>query len=244
MTHSLRDKTAVVTGVTSGIGQATAARLLAAGAHVIGVGRNVHKLAGLSTEFGERFSSLVADLGVATDRGRACAALSERASEIDILINNAAECVYESSLTLDSSALARLFETNVLACIELCQAVVPKMREGSHLVQLSSVVTQFMPNARFGPYSASKAAIEQFVSALRLELHPRKIHVSLVRPGLVDTPIYDKVPNFGSTRVKLAEQVSTWLTADDVAETIAWILARPPRAVISEITILPAEQPR
>jgi NADP-dependent 3-hydroxy acid dehydrogenase YdfG len=241
---SLRDKTAVVTGVTSGIGKATTAQLLAAGARVIGVGRDPQKLAGLSAEFGERFSSMVIDLGVAADRARANGVLAERASEIDILISNAAECVYESSLTLAPSALTRLFETNVFACIELCQAVVPRMREGGHLVQLSSVVTQFMPNARFGPYAASKAAIEQFVSALRLELHPKKIHVSLVRPGLVDTPIYDKVPSFGSTRVKLAEHVSTWLTAEDVAEAICWLLARPPSVVISELSILPAEQPR
>jgi NADP-dependent 3-hydroxy acid dehydrogenase YdfG len=244
MIHSLRDKTAVVTGVTSGIGKATAAKLLAAGASVIGVARNAQKLAGLSAEFGERFSSVVSDLGVAADRARATAALAERAPGVDILISNAAECVYESSLTLAPSALTRLFETNVFACIELCQAIVPQMRAGSHLVQLSSVVTQFMPNARFGPYAASKAAIEQFVNALRLELHPRQIHVSLVRPGLVDTPIYDKVKGFDGTRVKLAEQVSTWLTPEDVAETICWLLSRPPRAVISELTILPAEQPR
>jgi serine 3-dehydrogenase (NADP+) len=244
MTHSLHDKVAVVTGVTSGIGKATTAQLLAAGARVIGVGRNAQKLAALSAEFGERFSTLVADLAVASDRQRATAALTVRASEIDILISNAAECVYESSLTLAPSILTRLFETNVFACIELCQAVVPQMRPGSHLVQVSSVVTQFMPNARFGPYAASKAAIEQFVSALRLELHPRQIHVSLVRPGLVDTPIYDHVPSFSSTRAKIAEQVSTWLTAEDVAETIRWLLERPPRAVISELTILPAEQAR
>jgi 3-hydroxy acid dehydrogenase / malonic semialdehyde reductase len=244
MTHSLRDKTAVVTGVTSGIGKATAAQLLAGGARVIGVARNSQKLAGLSAEFGERFSALVVDLGVSADRVRATAALSERAPEIDILISNAAECVYESPLTLAPSALTRLFETNVFACIELCQAIVPQMRPGSHLVQLSSVVTQFMPNARFGPYAASKAAIEQFVNALRLELHPKRIHVSLVRPGLVDTPIYDKVKGFDGTRAKLAEQVPAWLTAEDVAESICWLLSRPARAVISELTILPAEQPR
>jgi NADP-dependent 3-hydroxy acid dehydrogenase YdfG len=242
--NSLNGKTAVVTGVTSGIGRATAAQLLAAGARVVGVARNAGKLGELSAEFGERFSSLVVDLAVPAERARGCAVLAEQSSEIDILISNAAECVYESSLTLAPSALSRLFETNVLACIELCQALVPRMREGSHLVQLSSVVTEFMPNARFGPYAASKAAIEQFVNALRLELHPRRIHVSLVRPGLVDTPIYDNVPNFDGTRRKLAEQVSTWLTAEDVADTICWLLQRPPHAVISEITILPAEQAR
>jgi len=220
------------------------AQLLAAGARVIGVARNAPKLALLSVEFGDRFSALVADLGVASDRLRTTTALTERASEIDIFISNAAECVYESSLTIAPSALTRLFETNVFAGIELCQAVIPHMREGSHIVQLSSIVTQFMPNARFGPYAASKSAIEQFVNALRLELHPKKIHVSLVRPGLVDTPIYDKVPSFSSARAKIAEQVPTWLTADDVAETIRWLLERPPHAVISELTILPTEQPR
>ena len=244
MSHSLRGRTAVVTGVTSGIGRATTLELIAAGASVVGVARNTEKLALLAAELGAQFVALVADLGVAEDRRHAMSVLAERAPQIDVFISNAAECAYESPLQLAPDKIARLFEVNVVACIELCQAVVPRMREGSHFVQLSSVVTQFMPNARFGPYAASKAAIEHFVAALRLELHPRKIHVSLVRPGLVDTPIYDKVEGFAATRAKIVEQVPTWLSPADVAEAIRWLLERPQHVVISELNILPAEQAR
>jgi 3-hydroxy acid dehydrogenase / malonic semialdehyde reductase len=68
--------------------------------------------------------------------------------------------------------------------------------------------------------------------------------VSTLAPGLVDTPIYDKVDGFERARAKLREQVPTWLTAEDVAETIVWMASRPSHCVVSELCLLPAAQAR
>ena len=70
------------------------------------------------------------------------------------------------------------------------------------------------------------------------------MHVSTVSPGLVDTPIYDKVEGFERARQKIREQVPTWLTAEDVAEAIVWIASRPPHLVVSQLTLLPSAQAR
>lgn len=244
MSRALAGKTVVITGVTSGIGRATTFELCSANARVVGIGRDRRKLAAIAAELGASFSFIVADLAHADERQRAVEALEAQSGPVDVFVSNAAECAYESPLTVSAELLARLFAVNVTAAVELCQAIVPLMPRGGQIVQLSSVAVRFMPNSRFGPYAASKAAIEQFTEALRLELHPRGIQVSLLRPGLVDTAIYDKVEGFASTREKLAEQVPKWLEAKDVADAIRWLLERPPHVVVSELTVLPAGQTR
>jgi short-subunit dehydrogenase len=160
------------------------------------------------------------------------------------LINNAAECVYESPLKLEASRLSRLFEINVSAVMQLTQAVAASMKPGGHIVQISSVVARHLPSAKFAPYAASKAALDCLSEALRLELHPRGIHVSTLAPGLVDTPIYDKVEGFARAREKIREQVPTWLQPEDVAEALIWILLRPPHVVVADLSLLPSAQAR
>lgn len=244
MNTSLEQKTAIVTGVTSGIGEAIAARLLGAGARVVGVARSREKLAVLAARWGERFESRAIDLAEVAARTPAIDALGRDLGQVDIVVNNAAECLYESPLGTPIDTYRRLLEINVLAGIELVQAVVPRMNPGGHVVQLSSVTARHLPAPKFAPYAMSKALCERFVEALRLELHPRQIKVSLVAPGLVATPIYEKVDGFDATRAKLHEQVKKWLDADDVAETVIWMLTRPEHVAISEVVIMPREQSR
>jgi NAD(P)-dependent dehydrogenase (short-subunit alcohol dehydrogenase family) len=239
----LQGKLALVTGVTSGIGAATVRALLAQEALVVGVGRDAQRLEAATRDFGPGFRPLQADLAVPEQRRRLIADLStSRAPEI--FISNAAECLYESPLDVPASTLSRLLEINVTAAIELTQAVAARMRPGAHIVQISSVVARHLPSAKFAPYAASKAALDCLSEALRLELHPRGIHVSTLAPGLVDTPIYDKVEGFERAREKIREQVPTWLSAEDVAETLLWMLSRPERVVVAEMVRLPSKQAR
>jgi NAD(P)-dependent dehydrogenase (short-subunit alcohol dehydrogenase family) len=239
-------RTAVVTGVTSGIGQAVTERLLAAGSEVIGIARHEERLAEAARAWGPRFVPLRADLAIAPDRARAAERLRQLDRPIDVYVGNAAECVYQSPLTVSAEQLGRLFEINVVAALELAQAIVPLMRRGGHIVQISSVTARHLPGPGFAPYAATKLALERLTEALRLELHPRGIRVSLVSPGLVDTPLYEKVAGFERARAKIVEQlpVSAWLRADDVAESILWVLDRPARVAVSELVILPAGQTR
>lgn len=238
----LRGKLALVTGVTSGIGAATVRALLAREMRVVGVGRDPARLADASREFGREFQPLLADLADPVGRRRAFAELP--AEPVQLLVNNAAECVYESPQQLPAERLSRLFEINVTAALELVQVVARRMQPGAHIVNLTSVVARHLPAAKFAPYAASKAALDCLSEALRLELHPRGIHVSSVAPGLVDTPIYDKVSGFERAKQKIQEQVPVWLSAADVADAIVWVATRPAHLVISDLAILPSAQAR
>jgi serine 3-dehydrogenase (NADP+) len=241
-TTSLQGKLALVTGVTSGIGAATVKALLAERARVIGVGRDPERLNAVAKEWGGSFRPLLLDLASPQARSSALSGLA--AEPIELLVNNAAECVYDSPLDLAPERLSRLFEINVAAVIDLTQRVAASMRPGAQIINLSSVVAQHLPTAKFAPYAATKAALDCLSEALRLELHPRGIRVSSVSPGLVDTPIYDKLQGFERARAKIREQVPTWLSADDVAETIVWIATRPPHLVVSGLSLLPSAQAR
>jgi NAD(P)-dependent dehydrogenase (short-subunit alcohol dehydrogenase family) len=234
----------VVTGVTSGIGRATTLKLLAEGATVTGLGRSEEKLSALAAQVGKQFDFLVADLAIAAERERVAGALRRARRPVDVFVSNAAEAAYASPLGIAPQDLLRLFEVNVCAPLELCQALVPAMPASGHVVQLSSVAARFVPNAKFGPYAVTKAAVSGLIDVLRLELAPRGIRVTSIAPGLVDTPIYDELSGFTELKKKLGEQVPSWLKPEDIAETVAWVLSRPPNVVVTELTVMPRGQAR
>jgi NAD(P)-dependent dehydrogenase (short-subunit alcohol dehydrogenase family) len=240
-------KTAVVTGVTSGIGLALTTRLLRAGTRVFGIGRDEGGLEAAARAFGERASEFVpvlVDLASPGERQRAFADLATRTGPIDAIVNNAATCVYDTPLGLSEKETRRLWESNVHAPMDLVRALHPQLTCGGHIVNVSSVTARFLPHVRFAPYALTKAAIDRFTEALRLELAPRGIKVSSIAPGLVNTPIYEKVGGFEARLAKLHEAVPEWLEADDVAAAIEWMLGLPARVVVGELTILPLAQPR
>jgi len=241
---SLSDRHCVVTGVTSGIGRATALALLGAGASVTGLGRSREKLVALAELAGPRFDFLVADLATASELEQVSQALRQSLRSIDVFVSNAGEAAYASPLTISPAHFRRLLALNVCAPLELCQALVPLMPASGHVVQLSSVAGRFLPNAKFGPYGVTKAAVTGLTDALRLEVAPRGIRVTSIVPGLVDTPIYDDVEGFEDLRKKLGEQVPQWLAPEDVAETILWVLSRPSNVVVTELTVMPRGQAR
>jgi 3-hydroxy acid dehydrogenase / malonic semialdehyde reductase len=244
MPSVLEGKLAVVTGATSGIGAALARRLYTEGATVVGVGRRHDALAAQAAHAEGRFLAVCADLADPEGRARAIAEIEARAPRIDVLINNAGEAAYASPLELGALSWRALFEINVHAAIELSLALAPRIASGGHLVNVSSVTARFAPNARFAAYAATKGALDRATEALRLELDPRGIHVASIAPGLVDTPLYDKVAGFADTRDKIARQLPRWLTATDVADAIFWVVTRPAHVAIAELVIMPSGQGR
>jgi NAD(P)-dependent dehydrogenase (short-subunit alcohol dehydrogenase family) len=238
------EKTAVVTGPTSGIGAAVVAKLLSRGANVVALARDEAKVRALEARSGARLHGVVADLADARARDAAIAEVLSKHPRIDVFVNNAAECVYASPLDYPVDELRRLFEINVFAGLALLQAFAGRMEKGAHVVNVSSVTARMLPNPKFGAYGITKTALDGLSEALRLELDPKGIKVTSIVPGLVDTPIYDKVDGFGRTLTKIREQLPTWLSAEDVADSVLWALERPPHVAIAEIVILPRGQSR
>lgn len=244
MPPALEGRLAVVTGATSGIGAALARRLCAEGATVIGVGRRGEALEAEAAHAEGRFIGVCADLADPRGRTHAIAEIAARAPRVDALINNAGEAAYASPIELGAAGWRALFEINVHAAVELAVGLAPRMAPGSHLVNVSSVTARFAPNARFAAYAATKGALDRATEALRLELDPLGIHVTSIVPGLVETPLYDKVAGFSGARDKIARQVPRWLAAAEVADAIFWVLTRPAHVVIAELVVLPAGQGR
>jgi NADP-dependent 3-hydroxy acid dehydrogenase YdfG len=244
MAGVLEGKVAVVTGATSGIGAALARRLCGEGATVIGVGRRREALVAHSVHAEGRFVAVCADLADPAARSRAIHEIAERAPRIDVLINNAGEALYASPLELGVARWRALFEINLHAAIEIAVELAPRIASGGHLINVSSVTARFSPNTRFAAYAATKGALDRATEALRLELDPLGIHVTSIAPGLVDTPLYDKVAGFAATRDKIARQVPSWLTASDVADAILWVTTRPAHVVVAELVLMPSGQGR
>ena len=234
-------RVAVVTGASSGIGRAVVARLLSDGVQVVGVGRDWPRLRAAGA--GDRYLPITADLSTAEGRVAVVATVRHRFETVWALINCAAEIVYESPSSLGSPAWRTLFEVNVLAPADLVRGLADRLR-GGHVVSLSSVTARALPGAKFGPYAATKSALETWSASLRLEAATAGFAVTLIVPGLVETPLYDRVAGFDKVLARLRADIPIWLSPDEVADAVVWTLTRPAHVVVSEIVLLPAGQAR
>jgi NADP-dependent 3-hydroxy acid dehydrogenase YdfG len=229
---SLEDKTAVVTGASSGIGAATAHALAEAGARVAVGARRVEQLP-------DRDGFYAFDLDV-TDE-----ASSERFVEravadlggIDILVNNAGLGLgrdpFWNSTDEDE---ATVIETNVLGLLRMTRLCLPHIRDGGHIVNMGSIAGR-QPYENAAVYVASKYAVRGFAYALREDLLGRPIHLTTIEPGLVETG-FSKVRFRGDVEQakKVYEGVEP-LTPDDIAECVLFAVTRPKHVNVDELVI-------
>src|SRR5580765_6987950 len=229
---SLEDRTAVVTGASSGIGAATAHALADAGARVAVGARRVELLP-------DRDGFYAFDLDV-TDR-ESSERFVERAvadlGGIDILVNNAGlglgrDPFWESS---DEDEVT-VIETNVLGVLRLTRLCLPHINDGGHIVNMGSVAGR-QPYENAAVYITSKFAVRGFTYALREDLLGRPIHLTTVDPGLVET-------NFSRVRFRGDEERARSVYAnveplrpEDVADCIVFALTRPPHVNVDEIVV-------
>jgi NAD(P)-dependent dehydrogenase (short-subunit alcohol dehydrogenase family) len=204
MPDRFRGRNAIVTGASRGIGAAIAQRLAAEGASLVIVARTLDRhdhLAGSLNEtaqrcreYGARVETIVADLADADSR----AAIAPRALElfdgrVDILVNNGAAAVYQSTLDYPLRRRRMMFEVNVEAPIDLAQGVVPTMTAQGEgwIVNVSSATARFAPgppyrsggvNTVIGVYGATKAALNRITHAFAVELYGTGVRVNTIEP--------------------------------------------------------------
>jgi NADP-dependent 3-hydroxy acid dehydrogenase YdfG len=238
-------RVALITGATSGFGMAVARQVHAAGGRVIAVGRRQERLAALAAELGDARVYIVAlDL---TDRdaiARAVAALPAEFAGVDILFNNAGLALgMASAQTADIVQWREMIATNVSAVTELVHAVLPGMvaRGRGDIVNMASVAANY-PYPGGNIYGATKAFVRQFSLNLRADLVGTGVRVTSIEPGMCETEF--SVVRFAGDRAA-AERVyagMTPLSADDIAETVTWILRQPRHVNVNTIELMPMQQ--
>jgi NAD(P)-dependent dehydrogenase (short-subunit alcohol dehydrogenase family) len=185
------EQTVLITGATDGLGRATAIHLAEHGYRVFAGGRSVAKRDALQALARERQLPLdVLDMDVCDDASvdRAVGEVERRAGPVDVLINNAGFAVVAVMEEITLADLRRQFETNFFAVVRVTQRVLPAMRQrrAGRIINMSSIAGK-VAWPLFGPYSASKFALEGMSDALRLELRPFGIHVAVIEPGYIPT---------------------------------------------------------
>src|SRR4051812_3507170 len=189
----LEDKVALITGADSGIGRAVAIAFAREGADVLcsywKEDDDAAETERLVEEAGRRCVTVPGDIG---DREH-CRALVERAVDelggLDVLVNNAAyQMAYDSFLEIPAEEIEFVFRTNVLAMFHLCQAAVPRMPEGSTIINTTSIQAA-QPSPELLHYAATKGAISTFTKGLAQEVAERGIRVNAVAPGPIWTPL-------------------------------------------------------
>jgi len=220
----LEGQTALVTGASRGIGRSVSLHLARAGAHVI-LHYNTNKSAAetVAREVGGPAQLVQADLRSPQEIDRMVRSLGE--TKIDILVNNAGLWgpTPLGATTLES--LESILDVNVKAVFWLTQTVLPLLRDGARIVNLSSIAGRIGRAGGRSAYGASKAAIDAFTRNWALELAPRKIRVNAVAPGYVDT---DMTAEYFADKKRLQYAIDRQpfgrlACADEVADVVLFL---------------------
>jgi 3-hydroxy acid dehydrogenase/malonic semialdehyde reductase len=240
----LQGHTAIVTGASSGIGLATARALAAAGARVAVGGRRLERLEELVSELpGGPHVAGPLDVTDASSCGSFVELVVAAFDAIDILVNNAGLALGRTSMAEGNDEDDRImWETNVVGLVRMTRLVLPHMEDRrGHVVNLGSWAGR-EAYVQGGMYVGSKYAVRALTYVLRKELAGR-IRVSTVDPGMVGGTEFSDVRFGGDEEKKAAVYRGVdYLTADDVAETILWVVTRPPYFNVDEIVMKPLQQ--
>ena len=233
-------RTAVVTGASSGIGEATARRLAVEDFDVVLGARRIDRLQAVADELGARATALPLDV---TDSA-SVAAFAAEVPHCHLLVNNAGGALGLAPVAdADEEQWRWMYDANVLGVMRVTKALLGRLEASGdgHVVNIGSIAGLEVYD-RGGGYTAVKHALRAVTQTLRLELNGTPVRVTEVDPGLVETEF--SVVRFGGdeARAKQVYQGMTPLTADDVADAVVWAATRPSHVNIDQIVILPRDQ--
>lgn len=231
-------KTALVTGASSGIGEASARALAADGWKVIVAARRVERLEKLAEEIG----AVAHHLDVTSDES--VAALAEAIGPIDLLVNNAG-----GAKGLDSIRDAKLedwqwmYDTNVLGTLRVTRAFMDSLSERDGLIINIGSVAGHTPYAGGAGYNAAKHGVAAMSRVLRLETHQQPLRVTEIDPGRVDTEEFSLVRFKGDEeRARSVYKDVLNLSAGDIAEAVRWVASLPSHVNIDTMRVTPRDQ--
>ncbi len=232
---TLEHKTIIISGASRGIGRATALLLAQHGANVVATARNAAELATLEAEGNGKIAALAGDVANETDMAAVVQLALDRFGGLDVVINNAGVGVFKNVDDISLAEWNATMATNVTGTFVLTKAALPHLKaNGSgHVVVVASDVAK-RTFAGGTLYTASKYAQEAFMGALRKEVRPFGIKVTGVYSGLVDSHFHAKGHGHETSK--------NWLKNEDMAESMLFILSRPPHVVIDEFMVHPLEQ--
>lgn len=250
MSGSLDGQVAVITGASSGIGEATALALSAAGATVALGARRADRIEDLANRVQEAGGTAVAIEADVSDEAQAKGLVEsahERLGRVDVLVNNAGVMLLGPVEAADTDEWRRMVEVNLLGLLYCTHAALPLMREGGggHIVNVSSVAGR-NANAGAAVYNMTKFGVTAFSEALRQEALHCGIRVTCIEPGFVETELqgHNRNPVVLHGVEKMREQIGEVLKAEDVANVIAYALTQPARVNVNEILVRPTGQQR
>lgn len=244
----MAQRTVVITGASSGIGEACAHAFAASGDRLVLVARREQRLEALATTLAAAHGTQT--LTVALDvRDReavraALGALPETWRDVDVLVNSAGLAAGLAPVQdADPDDWDRMIATNVGGVLSVTRALLPRMLERGtgHIINIGSIAGRAAyPGGAV--YSATKAALDRITSGLRMDLLGSGVRVSTVDPGMVETEFSVVRFHGDQDRADRVYEGLQPLSGADIAEAIVWVADRPPNVVIADMMILPVAQ--
>ena len=234
-------RVAVITGASSGIGEATARALAAGGHHLALLARRADRIQALAAELGGGTIAIEADV---TDRDSIVAAAGRVQSELggaNVLVNNAGVMLLAPFTSEQRAEHRQMVEVNLLGAMTATEVFLDQLRDGGgDLVNISSVAGRTARAGNAG-YAATKWGMNGWSEALRQELQP-DIRVMVIEPGAVATELTEHITHAETKRATQEFVKDLAITAEDIAEVIAFALSRPRRMTLNEILVRPTAQ--
>ncbi|WP_222919115.1 SDR family NAD(P)-dependent oxidoreductase [Natrinema sp. SYSU A 869] len=244
----LDGQVAIVTGASSGIGEATSKALASRGASVVLAARRENELEALADQIESAGGDALSVPTDITDEDGIDALVEATLAEfgsVDVLVNNAGVMLLEPVERANRENFRQMVEVNLLGLMNLTHAVLPVMQEqgAGHIVNVSSTAGRDA-NANSSGYSATKFGVNAFTESLRQEVTTEGIRTTIIEPGAVETELQEHIPD-----EEIREQIEdgfldsiTPLQSEDIARAIAYAVTQPQHVSVNEMLIRPTDQ--
>jgi NADP-dependent 3-hydroxy acid dehydrogenase YdfG len=236
--HYLKDKVAIITGASSGIGAGVARDLHQAGMQLVLTGRRGNRLDALASEL-PNCATLTADIAEESTPQRLVDQAIQRFGRLDVVFNSAGVMFAGTIDEVDIDQMCQMVRTNCEAATRMAYTAIKHFKQAGsgHLINVSSILgTKVRPGA--GVYAATKHAIEALSNALHMEVAKSDVKVSVIEPGVVTT----ELQNHFAVHPKDALGITQPLQPSDIARCVRFILEQPSHVRIPVLMVLPGEQ--